>query len=1172
MTMNNAILKKKPVARSGGRRDRGTNRGLLIALATVGTLLAAVASAKDPDNGIALGGAPLFLTSQSKPNVMIELDTSANLDAQLTDGSGRQDVHYGTMADFVLDRAYVPTHKYPDLGTGSPTLDISVIYYTDATDFFHWESKALKVPRDFGLTTPGILTTPYPDQYLNYLFSEYGDTQSAYFPGIDRNAENYADVSDLIPGGKKIESARWIVRDLVDENGQGVGFGITSFNGKWGGLGLALGHGGSPWVATDESDSAAKVHAFVDNYLTTGKLALVRAPLAESLYEITRYFRGLSPDQGVKRTSAEEIKKAFDEFFTGSSDPGNSTIEDGHYKSPVKNSCQNNYVVAVTDGHTTMDDDFPGSDPDDPDGKLPNWDGKDPDNGDAPGNSAFPRYSDGGGGYSNRTDEDLLFDDIAKFAYDTGVCAADATPKNACKDRNPLYTYVIGFSDHNQMLEDAAEYGHGAFVHYQDAERLGHVWQEVLNADIKRADNSATDLASNASDPRRGRTLYQATFDSEIWAGHLRAINAGGNTDPSQEQIDTAAGTIWDAAQKLSSQDPEDRDIYTSNGDDLLKFKWSDLTADQKTALKSNPREYKWANLTDDDKSYDDGTSRQHLEDNPIETDDDYHETEAVGKARLAYLRGERALALPDGRMLRRRYRSDASACDDSNGNNAGYCNVLGDMVHSRPVYAGAPQNLTLGNGYQAFRAKHMGDTPLVYVGANDGMLHAFNADTGTERFAYVPNAVFGKLNHLTSPLSIGLHKYFVDGQQTIHPAYFNGSWHSVLVGTLGRGGRGVYALDVTGGKLTDVLWEFTADDHTDLGYTIGDASIIKIGSHWYAVFGNGYNSDNEHAVLFVVNIQTGDLAAKIDTDVGDNNGLASPAVVDRYGDKSADYIYAGDLHGNLWKFDATHGMGGLVANRFFVAKRKGHAQPITEQPEVGNDPDGGIFVYFGTGKFLEKKDYFADGEAGTQSLYGIRDRAGHDGNSFTTDINLRREELLEQTLITASATTKASGGRPALPLGTVSANDLTTDEDDGEIDHGWYLDLAVNGERQVTQPVLRAKNRIVFTTKTPSTTCGTDGQTRLYDLDSLTGGRPDYSPFDVNFDGEFDKHDFIRVDGQAMPAAMRTISGLGLSGQPIIISNGDGTETKYLNGSRGRIKQINEKSTDPHLSWQQIQ
>lgn len=126
-------------------------------------------------------------------------------------------------------------------------------------------------------------------------------------------------------------------------------------------------------------------------------------------------------------------------------------------------------------------------------------------------------------------------------------------------------------------------------------------------------------------------------------------------------------------------------------------------------------------------------------------------------------------------------------------------------------------------------------------------------------------------------------------------------------------------------------------------------------------------------------------------------------------------------------------------------------------------------------------------------------------------------------------------------------------------------------GERQVSQPVLRARNRIVFTTKTPSKACGVDGQTRLYDLDSLTGGRPDYSPFDINRDGEFDRHDFIRVDGQAMPATTRRISELGLSGQPTIISNGDGTETKYLNGSHGRIKQINEKSTDPHLSWQQI-
>lgn len=1162
--MENKRLKTTNTRFRRCRSNRGAVFFGLIGWATISMLIVATATAtataKDPSNAIALDGAPLFLTSQERPNVMIELDTSANADAQVTDWSGRQDVYFGTMRDHILDRGYAPWTDYPWHG-GLATMATHCTLFTDTSISSH---RALMLPCDIQRNYVSV-----PSNYLDYLFDVYAKPHDRLWsedPLQWFGTHAKEDLSTTIPGLNKIKSARWVVRDLVDENGEGAGFGITSFNGKWGALGLGLGHGGSPWVGTDESQSAEKVHAFVDNYLTTGKLALVRAPLAESLYEITRYYRGLSPFQGVNRTSAEEIRNALDKFFTGSGDPGNSTMDGGRYNSPVKNSCQNNYVVAVTDGHTTMDTDFPGTDPDDPDGRLPDWDGKHPGNGGAPGNIPFPRYSDGDKGYANRADEYLFFDDIAKFAYDTGVCAADARDGEECSDRSPLYTYVIGFSDHNQMLEDAAEYGHGAFVHYQDAERLGHVWQEVFNADIKRDNNSAADLASNASDPQGALTLYQATFNSEVWSGQLRAISAGGSTSPFQEGIDTTAGTVWDAAAQLSNQNPDDRKIYTSDGDNRLDFKWSDLTNDQKTALESNPREYKWVNLTDKDKTYDDGTSRDHLYNNPIETGDGYHETEVIGQARLAWLRGERALDLPDGRMLRRRYRSDGSACDGSNadGDNGVYCNVLGDIAHSRPVYAGAPQDLTLGNGYQAFRAQHMNGDPLIYVGANDGMLHAFDSKTGTESFAYVPNAVFDKLNHLTSPLSIGLHEYFVDGQQTIHPAYFGGRWHSVLVGTLGRGGRGVYALDVTGGELTDVLWEFTAEDDSDLGYTIGKASIVRAAGHWYAVFGNGYNSDRGHAVLFVVDIQTGKLSAKIDTGVGDNNGLASPAVVDRYGDKSADYIYAGDLHGNMWKFDASNGIGGLAANKLFIASRGGQPQPITAQPEVGNDPDGGIFVYFGTGRFLEKKDYFDDGSAVTQALYGIRDRAGHDGKTFVTDRNLTRSDLVAQTII--------KSGVSALQLGTTTANELDTDEDDGTVDHGWYLDLAVDGERQVTQPILRARNRIVFTTKTPSAACGVDGQTRLYDLDSLTGGRPDYSPFDINFDGKFDKHDFIKVGDEVMPSDMRTISGLGLSGQPIIISNGDGTETKYLNGSHGRIKKIHEKSTDPHLSWQQIQ
>ena len=156
----------------------------------------------------------------------------------------------------------------------------------------------------------------------------------------------------------------------------------------------------------------------------------------------------------------------------------------------------------------------------------------------------------------------------------------------------------------------------------------------------------------------------------------------------------------------------------------------------------------------------------------------------------------------------------------------------------------------------------------MVYVGANDGMLHGFDADTGVERLAHVPNAVFPNLKGLTDPAYA--HRYFVDGSPKAADAYFAGAWHTVLVEPLAGGGRAVFALDITdptAHAASKVLWEYT---DTDLGYPLGEASIVRMANgEWAAVFGNGYLSDNHRAVLYVVNIETGALIRKIDTGVG---------------------------------------------------------------------------------------------------------------------------------------------------------------------------------------------------------------------------------------------------------------------------------------------------------------
>ncbi len=278
-------------------------------------------------------------------------------------------------------------------------------------------------------------------------------------------------------------------------------------------------------------------------------------------------------------------------------------------------------------------------------------------------------------------------------------------------------------------------------------------------------------------------------------------------------------------------------------------------------------------------------------------------------------------------------------------------------------------------------------------------------------------------------------HRFHVDGPAIVEDAFFysdndpdypqaDGEWHTVLVGGLRAGGQGVYALDITDPtsfSTDDVLWEFTdvdtspnnkgANGDSDLGYSFSEASIVKMADgKWAAIFGNGYSnttadgsvSTTGTAVLYIVDIVTGELLQKIDTGVDGAvraNGLSSPAVIDIDGDHVADYAYAGDLEGNLWKFDLTANS----ASGWKVAYKQGSTllplfssnadQPITARPSVTAHPYGGLVVLFGTGKYFETNDNNPAGQP-TQSVYGIID-----DEPVVNDLPYQRASLLPATI-----------------------------------------------------------------------------------------------------------------------------------------------------------------------------
>ncbi|MCX7098672.1 MAG: PilC/PilY family type IV pilus protein [Methylococcales bacterium] len=433
--------------------------------------------------------------------------------------------------------------------------------------------------------------------------------------------------------------------------------------------------------------------------------------------------------------------------------------------------------------------------------------------------------------------------------------------------------------------------------------------------------------------------------------------------------------------------------------------------------------------------------------------------TSTTGPNILNYVRGDHSNEEPSGASYRARQI------------------VLGDILHS---------NLHFW--------KHNATTKRLYVGANDGMLHVFNADTGAEVFAYIPSMVIPNLKLLTSkPYG---HTYFVDGGIAIANATLSGSLKTVLVGGLGAGGKGLYALDITNpspstetAAASAIKWEITptTTGFGDLGYTFGTPRIGKLNDGTtVAIVGNGYmNGGTGHAVLYLINLDTGVLVKAIDTGSGSTaspNGLSTPTLYDGNSDGKVDYAYAGDLDGHLWKFDLS---GNAPAN--YSAPLLFTTSPvraITTAPAVAPHSSGGRMVAFATGRTLTSGDL---SDTAVNYAYGIWDGAP-----------VSNSTLLTQTL---STTTFGSGS-----VRTITANvpDWTSGHH-----YGWQVALPA-GERVVGETPFVKDGRFWFVSTNPTITHNTppNGDNWLNELVFETGGSPSASIFDLNDDGDVNSSD----------------------------------------------------------------
>lgn len=451
---------------------------------------------------------------------------------------------------------------------------------------------------------------------------------------------------------------------------------------------------------------------------------------------------------------------------------------------------------------------------------------------------------------------------------------------------------------------------------------------------------------------------------------------------------------------------------------------------------------------------------------------------------------------------------------------------LLGDAGRSGAVYVGPPSSSISDPSYGTYVRNNISRIGVVFVGSSSGMLHGFRETDGVEVFAYLPSVLWSKARALTAKGAA--RTPMVDAVPVVGDVALTSAtdWHTVLVGGLGSGAQGIFAIDATSPSNIRPLWEFTpssagitASDASDLGNVTGIPTIAKLPTgDWVAIIGNGYNSTNGRSAIFVVklNNSTGSWSKDVNywkyggTNVpaipatAAANGMGPVAVASANQLGIVEYLYAGDLLGNVFRIDLSSVITSMpsswetaTTNKPFLLFAAG--LPITTVPQVAFHPYGGFEVLLGTGKLLEQSDRatpFAD-----QAVFGLWDK--NRTTAITNSTTGSPAPLAARTLITTGQTRTISGA----PL------------DYGAGQAGWKLALSSGGgERIIADPDLEFGKFSLISVSVGAVTCA-DGGSWLYNLDPITGLALPAASFDVNGDGRINAADGV-VAGIALGAS----------------------------------------------------
>ena len=656
----------------------------------------------------------------------------------------------------------------------------------------------------------------------------------------------------------------------------------------------------------------------------------------------------------------------------------------------------------------------------------------------------------------------------------------------------------------------------------------------------KEVESTTASLATNSTRLNTDTAVFQSQLDSKRWSGDLLA----------KLVVDGVVATeaSWSAASALDAlSDAASRKIFSS----------APPTADATNGpLRSTEGiDFTWSELKDSQRA---GFVKAGEADT------------SAAQRRVAFLRGDRSLEITDA-DTEQPFRQRASR--------------LGDIINSDPQfihqqnfgYAGLAWNDgAVGKAYAAFRATdaYKSRKPMVVVGANDGMLHGFDArvskepakNGGGELFAYVPNNVMGSLIDLTEPAYA--HHYYVDATPRISDVWLgDDGWRTMVVGTTGAGGNSVFALDITDpGNMTseNVMWEFT---HPSMGYTIGQPSLVALPNQKFGVIVSSGYHDSAPADGKVWILDAADGSVIKEFTLGTTGDLGAPLVADMNADQIVDRIYVADTLGNLWRLDLSGNSavswgipGTLNASPLFIAKDDtGARQAITAPLSAAFNDKKQPMVFFGTGSFYRTGDNEIPENPAVETFYGIID------SGLSID---GRNDLLEQQIIKEA--TLSSGDKARV----ISENALQNG------DKGWYLDLAwqtgegatgAQGERVVAKASLRS-DRVIFTTMTPSADpCAFGGTSWIMSVALSSGSRLSYVYFDTNRDGVLDSKDAI--DGNPSSGYSDKDVGVVKGTTPVEARDGDNAQLCFAgsNGSAPRCIKNPDPRRHGRQSWHEV-